>query len=395
MRVNLLGMPRPMGHPKRILIVDDDARMRLALRKLVESLGYDHEDARDGFEALAKVRLGFDLLLLDVVMPGIDGFEVVRQLRGDPGTAGLPVLMVIGLASQEDRIHSIQAGADDFISSPPDPTELSVRMSLLLKLKEAQDEITQTRAELQAILEQRTDTLRRALADMANNQRMAYQAHLETIHRLSVAAEFKDKATGAHIKRMSHYSALIAQGLGLPPKEVEVVFHASPMHDVGKLGIPDENLLKPGKLNADEWDIMKRHTTIGGSILRSSSSELLQAGEVIALSHHERWDGSGYPNGLKEDEIPLWGRICAVADVFDALTSQRPYKEAFSNEQACAFLRSGRGSHFDPKMVDTFFDRWGEVRKIQEQYRHEEPLFPRGDNLARAIVSCPCGTGRN
>ncbi|MBI3129254.1 MAG: response regulator [Candidatus Tectomicrobia bacterium] len=359
---------------KRVLIVDDDMRSRLLLMAMVEYMGHEAEDARDGFEALAKVRLGFDLVLLDIVMPGIDGFEVVRQLREDPETADLPVLMVTGMDSKEERIRSIRVGANDFISKPVDSTELSVRMSFLLKMKEAQDEIKRTRAELQEMLEKRTSILRKSLEEMANAQRMAHEAQLETIHRLAVAAELKDKDTGAHIKRMSRFSSLVARGLGLPPGEVEMVFRASPMHDVGKLGIPDKNLLKPGRLDEEEWRVMKQHTVIGSRILGGSSSDLLRAGEVIALSHHERWDGSGYPAGLREEEIPLWGRICAVADVFDALTSPRPYKKAFPNEEAYALMQEGRGTHFDPRVLEVFFDRLEEVEEIQARHRDEELL---------------------
>lgn len=363
-----------MNHPKRVLIVDDDTRFRLLLKTMAESLGYEAEDARDGFEALAKVRLGFDLVLLDVVMPGIDGFEVVRQLRDDAETADLPILMVTGHGSKEDRIRAIRVGAHDFISKPVDFTELSVRMSFLLKMKEAQDEIKKTRLALEDMLEKRTATLRKALEDMAQAQRLTHEAHLETIHRLAVAAEYKDKETGAHVKRMSHYAALIARGSGLPPSEVETVFHACAMHDVGKLGIPDKNLLKPGKLDSEEWSVMKQHTIIGGRILGSSSSELLQAGEKVALSHHERWDGGGYPNGFHEEEIPLWGRICSVADVYDALTSQRPYKEAFPSRHALEILREGRGTQFDPRVLDVFFDHLDEVQEIQKRYQKEETL---------------------
>ena len=169
---------------------------------------------------------------------------------------------------------------------------------------------------------------------------------------------------------MSNYCAIIARELHLPPGEVEVILYASPMHDVGKIGIADAILLKPGKLDNDEWDIMKQHTTMGGRILSGSSSDLLLAGEVIALSHHEKWDGSGYPKGLAGEDIPLFGQICAVADVFDALTSERPYKKAFSNEKAYEILREGRGTQFDPKVLNAFFERLDEVMAIQEQYSH-------------------------
>ncbi|MEE9275066.1 MAG: HD domain-containing phosphohydrolase [bacterium] len=363
-----------MAFPKRILIVDDDPKTRLVMRSMVESLGHEPDDAQDGFEALAKLRLGFDMVLLDVVMPGINGFDVLRQIRKDPETEDLPVIMVTALNSREDRIRAIQVGANDFISKPIDMTELALRTSFMMKMKEAQDEIKRNRVELEEMLDKRTATLRQALQDMANAQRMAHDAHLETIQRLALVAEYKDKDTGAHIKRLGAYTSAIARGLDLPPKEVEVLYHASPMHDVGKLGVPDHNLLKPGKLDEEEWKVMQRHTVIGGRILSGSNSELLQAGEVIALSHHEKWDGSGYPLGLAGEDIPAWGRICAVADVFDALTSPRPYKSAFSNKVTLEIMREGRGTHFDSRVIDVFFDQMKEMEEIQARYVGEAPF---------------------
>jgi putative two-component system response regulator len=204
---------------------------------------------------------------------------------------------------------------------------------------------------------------------MVEAQRQAHQAQLDTVERLAIAAEFKDKTTARHIHRMSQYAAIIARGLRLPPGEVEDILHASRMHDVGKLGIPDDILRKPASLEKLEQDVMRQHTTIGGRILGNSSSKLLQAGKVIAMSHHEWWDGSGYPKGLSGEDIPLSGRICAVADVFDAVTSVRPYKPAYTNEQACEILRNERGTHFDPHIVDVFFEHLHEVVEVQARYR--------------------------
>jgi putative two-component system response regulator len=250
-----------------------------------------------------------------------------------------------------------------------DLTELEVRTAALLKTKEAQDALKHHQAELEATVEQRTATLRQALDDMAEAQRQAYQAHLDTIQRLAMAAEYRDEDAAPHIHRMSCYCALLAESLRWPPGEVEILKHASLLHDVGKIGIPDAILLKPGKLEEEEWEIMKQHTTLGARILRGSPSKFLQAGEVIAWTHHEKWDGTGYPRGLAQEDIPLMGRICAVADVFDALTSVRPYKKAFPNEKAYQILREGRGTHFDPQLVDRFLEHLEEVVAIQEQYR--------------------------
>lgn len=208
-------------------------------------------------------------------------------------------------------------------------------------------------------------TNRQLFEDLVEAKCRTEQAFLDTIQRLAIVAAYKDKDTALHIKRMSRYSAVLASGLCLSPKQVEMVLHASQMHDVGKIGIPDAILLKPAKLDAHEWDIMRQHTTMGGHMLSGSPSELMQAGRMIALSHHERWDGSGYPKGLEGEDIPLLGRISSVADVFDAVTSPRPYREAFSNQEAYRILREGRGTQFDPRVVDVFFARLDEIVAIQ------------------------------
>ena len=197
---------------------------------------------------------------------------------------------------------------------------------------------------------------------------MIKAASLETIYRLSMAAEYKDKETGAHIKRMSRYSAAVTRRMGLDESTIETILYAAPMHDLGKIGIPDLILMKPAKLDPAEWEIMKQHTVIGAKILKGSDAEFIRLGETIALSHHEKWDGSGYPNSLKGIEIPIAGRITAIADVFDALTSKRPYKEPFSVEKSLAIIRKGRGSHFDPDVVDAFFAIQDEILTIKKQY---------------------------
>ena len=357
-----------MNHPKRILIVDDEEENQELLKTIVKSLGHEPEIARDGFEALAKLKLDIDLVLLDITMPRMDGFDVVRQIREDPDLSNLPVLMVTALTSKSDRLRAVEAGTNDFISKPVDMTELQVRVKSLLRMKEAQDVVKRHKEELEKMVERRTESLRQALETMAQAQRRAFEAHLDTIRRLAVAAEYKDANTADHIYRMSSYSAILACGLNLPPGEVELILQASKMHDVGKIGIPDSILLKPGKLTNSEWETMKQHTLIGAHILSNSPSELLQAGEIIALSHHEKWDGSGYPNGLVRKDIPEWGRICAVADVFDALTSERPYKKAMPNEEAYEIVKEGRGKHFDPDIVDVFFDKLDEIIGIQKRF---------------------------
>ena len=262
-------------------------------------------------------------------------------------------------------------GANDFVSKPYDKTELGVRTACTLRLKEAQDSLRRHQAELEQLVELRTAMLRQALQEAVEAQRSANQAQLDTVQRLATAAEYKDKITALHIERMSEYAAILARGLTLAPGDVELIQHASRMHDVGKIGIPDAILRKPSGLDAAEWQVMRQHTKIGDRILAGSQSRLLQAGQLIAMSHHEWWDGSGYPTGLRGDAIPFWGRICAVADAFDAITSERPYKHAFSNDEAYEILLAERGTRFDPRVVDVFFERIEEILAIQHQYRDE------------------------
>jgi putative two-component system response regulator len=323
---------------KRVLVIDDDNGIRRITQMLVEGLGHEVEAARDGIEGLAKLQLGVDLVLLDVVMPGLDGFDVCRRIRQDPMGKDVPVIMVTSLETREHRLHAVESGANDFIAKPVDETELRVRATSLLKMKEAVDEVRHYQTRLQAMCEERTSSLRRALEQMADAQRVAYQAQLETVERLAILAEYKDKVTGRHIQRMSEYSIL----------------------------------KKPTGLDQSEWELMRQHSTIGSAILENSSSQILQAGRIIAQHHHERWDGAGYPDGLAGQDIPLWGRICAVGDVFDAITSERPYKPAFPNDEALQLLRDGRGTHFDPRVVDAFFESLNDILAIQEKYKDEQ-----------------------
>lgn len=358
-----------MSGTKRILVVDDVENNRLLLKTLVGSLGYEVETARDGLDALAKLPLDIDLILLDVVMPGIDGYEVARRVRAGASYGDVPIIMVTSLDSREDRVRAVQAGASDFIAKPVEKTELSVRLASQLELKEAQDALKRSQAELEHKVERRTADLRRTVETLSEAQQRTYDAHLDTIRRLVLAAEYKDHETAQHIQRMSRLAEVLAKALRLPPGEVEVLRHAIPMHDVGKIGIPDAILLKPGRLTAEERAVMSSHTVIGARLLAGSPSNLLQAGEVIALSHHEWWDGGGYPKGLRGEEIPLSGRICAVADVFDALTSDRPYRKALSNEEALDLMQVGRGSQFDPSLFDVFWGHLDEIFTVKADFR--------------------------
>ncbi len=357
-----------MEKKSRILIVDDDEHIRLLLQKMLKKLGHDTETASDGFEAISKLVFDIDLILLDVIMPGMDGFQVAAEIRKNIEYSDVPIIMVTGLDSRDDRIKAVKSGVNDFISKPVDLTELKVRTISLLDMKRSRDELKHHQEELERIVEQRTLALRKSMNDVVNAQRQLQNAHMETIHRLVVAAEFKDSGTANHIKRMSHFSAMVGRLIKLSPGDIEMILHASPMHDIGKIGTPEEILLKPGKLNKPEWELMRQHPVIGSQILADSSSVLLQTGEIIAISHHEKWDGTGYPFGLKKDTIPLFGRICSIADVFDALTSIRPYKEAFSNEKALNLMKHGVGKHFDPELFALFSENMKEVEDIQLQY---------------------------
>ena len=356
-----------ISRTRRVLIVDDQEESRQSLAHVLGSLGYETELARDGIEALGKLRLDIDLVLLDASMPNLDGFQVAQRIRENPKFLYLPIIMLTGLNSREDRMRSIEAGVNDFISKPFEVAELKLRSAWLVKLKEAHDAIERHQEELEKTVEKRTADLRSALEETAAAERKTFEAHLDTIRRLVLAAEHKDRDMAAHIERIGRYSELLADGLSMSPGRVDVIRFASPMHDVGKIGIPDAILLKPGPLSPEEWEVMKRHTSIGARILHGSPSEVLQTGEVIALSHHEKWDGKGYPNGLRGEEIPIEGRICAVADVYDAMTSNRHYRDALSSEGVYEMMRAQRGSHFDPAVLDAFLDLQDEIEAIHQE----------------------------
>jgi putative two-component system response regulator len=364
-----MGSGAPSSH--RILVADDEILNLRVLAGFLRDFGYEPVLVQSGAKVLETLDDSIDLVLLDVLMPGMDGFEVLRRIRINPSFKDLPVIMVTALSGREERLAAVEAGANDFIAKPIDKTELRVRMGSLLRVKQSQDELKRYQAKLEDMVDERTQALRLALENLQQMQRSIQSSQRETIFRLSAAAEHKDSNTASHIRRMSEYSALLAMKLGLPEYDVDVIRQASPMHDVGKMGIPDSILLKPGTLTAKEWEVMKGHCAIGRDILKDSDSELLQVAQVIAYSHHERFDGAGYPEGLTGQDIPLFGRICAVADVFDALTTPRPYKKAYSNKKALGIMREeqARGPHFDPKMFALFLDNLEEFLNIQRKFQ--------------------------
>ena len=356
-------------YPARVLVVDDDRQSRLAATQALLRFGHQVETAVDGFQAMAKLDREVALVVLDARMPGLDGFETARKVRDDATLNDLPILMVTGLDSKEDRLRAIEAGVSDFISKPWDLAELHLRSEALLRVRHAMENVKRDRAALEEEVARRTLELRRTLDDLAAATRHTYQAHLDTIRSLVHAAEYKDVDTGSHIDRIRWYADLLARGLGLSTHEVEMIREATPMHDVGKIGIPDSVLLKRGPLTTVERRIMERHTAIGARILGESDAEVLRLGRIIALSHHERWDGSGYPEGLAGRAIPLAARICAVADVFDALSMNRCYRPALPNSEVLALMKAQRGAHFDPEILDVFLEQLPEVECIQAEYR--------------------------
>jgi putative two-component system response regulator len=348
-----------------ILVVDDQLTNIELLEAYLAPQGYEIVTAITGEEALEKLSGDkIDLILLDIMMPGIDGFEVTFRVRKDKAHKMIPIILVTSLREREDRVKGIEAGCDDFISKPVDKIELLARVRSLLKVKAYNDLMGNYRKELESEIIRRTADLKHAFENIKS-------ASLETIYRLSVASEYKDHDTGAHIKRVSLYAAAVARQMGLDENTIENTLYAAPMHDLGKIGIPDLILNKPAKLDPLEWEIMKQHTIIGAKILKGSEAEYIKLGETIALHHHEKWDGSGYPNGLKGTDIPITGRITAIADVFDALISKRPYRDALSLKKSLVIIREGRGSHFDPDVVDAFFVIQDDILNIKKQYSYE------------------------
>ena len=377
-----------MEQAKHILVIEDDPMNNRLLVAILTRLGYIVDAAFDGVSGLEKVESSPpDLILLDLNLPRMDGYEVARRLKHSDKTKIIPIVVVSSFAEVENRIKALEAGADDFLSKPVDQVELRARVQSLLKVKVYNDYMVNYQKTLEDEVNQRTHQLRQAFDELKNATEKIRQASLDTTIRLAQAAEYKDEETGGHIKRMGYYAAAIAKAMSLSPQDIEAILYAAPMHDVGKIGIPDRILLKPGSLDEEEWKVMRQHTSIGGNILSGSDSHVIQMAEQIALSHHEKWDGSGYPKGFKGLEIPVWGRICAIADVFDALTTKRPYKKALSVEHSLDILDKKRGTHFDPDVFDVFFSIKEEILSIRKTYDDpvsEEKIIAPLDQVQRS-----------
>lgn len=302
-------------------------------------------------EALARCgSVQYDLVLVDHVMPEMDGVEFTAALRARPDYQLVPIVMVTSDTGRQTRIDAIQAGATDFVHKPFDPTELRARVANLLTLRAAQVQLADRAAWLAREVERATSHL------LAREE--------EVIWRLARAIEYRDGDTGEHVSRVARISQLIAEGIGLGPQRCRTIYLAAPLHDIGKIAIADAILGKPGKLTAEELGIMREHVTIGARILERGTSELIRTAELIAQSHHERWDGMGYPDRLSGTDIPIEARVVAIADVFDALCSERPYKKAWPIEQAYAEIVASSGSHFDPVCVAAFEAKWPEIETI-------------------------------
>jgi putative two-component system response regulator len=344
----------------RIFIVDDEPANLKLLDKLLGSQGYENrvliQDPREVLPKYAEERP--DLILLDINMPHLDGYQVMEMLMELDDPLLPPIVILTAQAGRDYLLKALTLGARDFVGKPFDRVELLMRVRNLLEAQMAHRMVHDQKAVLEEMVRLRTDALN--------------QTRLQVVQRLGRASEYRDTDTGLHIIRMSHYSAVIARSMGWSEADCELMLHASPMHDVGKIGIPDAILLKQGKLNNDEFEIMKRHATIGAGILDDADSDLLRLAHVIALSHHEKWDGTGYPNGLVGAAIPQAGRIVAVADVFDALLSARPYKTPWPVDKALALIKEGTGTQFDPEVVDHFMRCQPEILAIRDQYIEPE-----------------------
>ncbi len=352
------------------LLVDDSRSVLNYLKRHIEAEGLVEATAfLDPVEALACARERvFDLVLVDYEMPHMDGISFIRVFRSLPGCADVPIAMVTSRQTDDVRMEALQAGATDFLPKQPQSLEMTVRLRNLIQLGAAVRKLNDRAAHL--------------ASEVAAATRKLGEREEEIILRLALAVEYRDNDTGEHTLRVARYSRVIAEQLGLPARLCRDIYLAAPLHDVGKVAIPDNILLKPGRLTDDEMAVIRTHATIGERILADSGCELIQLGAQIASGHHERWDGAGYPNGLKADEIPVAARVVAVADVFDALTTRRPYKEPMPIEVARSYLVENKGRQFDPACVEAFLSRWDEVvgiaagERATPFQRAEAPLAP-------------------
>lgn len=343
----------------KILVIDDDPLIIRLLETFLKQAGYknilsstDPTIATDLYSQYQP-----DLVLLDLNMPIMDGFKVMESLNMIEAKVYVPIMILTAETDDRTRLDALESGAKDYVNKPFSKLEILTRIKNLLEVRFAHKKLQQQNEVLEQKVVERTRELR-------NSQ-------LEIVQRLGLASEYRDNETGQHIIRMSYYSKILAEHYGLAADECELILNASPMHDIGKLGIPDSILLKPGQLTKEEFTIMKTHTIIGARLLEDAHSPVVEMARVIALSHHEKWDGTGYPDGLGAEDIPLVGRIVAIADVFDALTSSRPYKSAWSIDKAVAEIKRGSGNHFDPDLIQCFEKALPEIIEVNQMYQDE------------------------
>jgi putative two-component system response regulator len=338
-----------------LLIVDDMPENIDVLRGILKE-HYKLKIATDGQKALEIANSGQkpDVILLDIMMPGMDGYEVCRKLKENYNTVDIPVIFVTAKGEVEDESHGFDVGAVDYITKP-------VSAPLVLRR-------VQTHLNLY-------DNKRLLDSQVKEQTRIINETRFQIIQRLGRAAEYKDNETGMHVMRMSHYSQQLALAAGMSEQDAELVLNASPMHDIGKIGVADNILLKPGKLDRDEWDIIQQHPQVGADIIGEHDSILLKMAREIALTHHEKYNGKGYPKGLKGKEIPMMGRITAIADVFDALTTERPYKKAWTIEDALNLIKNEAGEHFDPELVKKFLEITPVILKLKDKYSENKGVM--------------------
>ena len=341
----------------RILIVDDTPANVMLLQKVLQMSGYKNIETLTDSREVIRTYLTYkpDLLLLDLRMPYMDGLEVLEKLNALKNEDDyLPVIIITAQDDKETRQRGYLLGAKDYISKPIDTTEVLMRIRNMLEIRLMHNDLKFYSRQLEE--------------KVAEQTREVSELQLELINRLLLAVEFRDDATGKHILRIGNYARVLGRLIGMKEQECTKLFHASMMHDVGKIGIPDEILLKPGRLTEAEFEKMKTHTVKGAEILVGSASEIVNLAEVIALTHHERWDGGGYPKGLKGEDIPIEGRITALIDVFDALLAKRPYKEAWEMERVLQYIESESGRQFDPYLSRVFLNNIGQFIEIRHEF---------------------------
>lgn len=344
----------------RVLVVDDEKSICAFMSALLAQRGHETRSAHSGEDAVHIARSGWpDLIILDLIMPGIGGFEAARQLKEDPLTTHIPIVMVTVLGDRESRLRGLEVGAEDFISKPIDPPELLIRVRNLLRLKEYGDFLSGMSRLLEKQVAQKTAELQ--------------GSYIDTVFFLARVVEHQDHETAEHISRVAHLSRAVGEYLGMPAGYCETLYYASSMHDIGKICVPARILLKPGALTAEEWGPMHRHPTVGGDLLATGKSPFLRMGREVALSHHELWDGSGYPDGASGEAIPLSGRIVCLCDQYDAMRSQRPYKGMLSHDEVFERMTQGDGrtapEHFDPAVLNIFKRHHATLDEIYSENR--------------------------